>query len=55
MVRVGAQGIYFSMYDEFNEGNQICKTAATLADVPPPTRGCSRSTRTGPPARPTTT
>ncbi|GAA2373802.1 discoidin domain-containing protein [Dactylosporangium salmoneum] len=34
MVRVGAQGIYISMYDEFNEGNQICKTAATLADVP---------------------
>src|SRR5712672_3242564 len=34
MVRVGAQGIYISMYDEFNEGNQICKTAATQADVP---------------------
>ncbi|GGM78395.1 discoidin domain-containing protein [Dactylosporangium sucinum] len=34
MVRVGAQGIYISMFDEFNEGNQICKTAATLADVP---------------------
>lgn len=34
MVRVGAQGLYVSMFDEFNEGNQIAKTAATAADVP---------------------
>ena len=29
MVRVGAQGIYISMFDEYNEGNQIAKTAET--------------------------
>jgi hypothetical protein len=34
MVRVGAQGIYISMFDEFNEGNQIAKTAETMASVP---------------------
>ncbi|MEU5025086.1 glycoside hydrolase family 71/99-like protein [Streptomyces milbemycinicus] len=34
MVRLGAAGIYISMFDEFNEGNQIAKTAATAADVP---------------------
>ena len=34
MVRVGAQGIYISMFDEFGEGNQICKTAASLSGVP---------------------
>ncbi|MEV4110928.1 hypothetical protein [Nonomuraea sp. NPDC049695] len=34
MVRLGAQGIYISMFDEFNEGNQIAKTAETLAAVP---------------------
>jgi hypothetical protein len=34
MVRVGAQGIYISMFDEFGEGNQICKTAADLSGVP---------------------
>ncbi|WP_405591372.1 xylosidase [Streptomyces sp. NBC_01190] len=34
MVRVGAQGIYISMFDEFNEGNQIAKTAETQATVP---------------------
>ncbi|WP_329080090.1 fibronectin type III domain-containing protein [Streptosporangium sp. NBC_01469] len=34
MVRIGAQGIYISMFDEYNEGNQIAKTAETLADVP---------------------
>jgi len=34
MVRVGAQGIYISMFDEFNEGNQIAKTAETSAFVP---------------------
>ena len=34
MVRVGAQGIYISMFDEFGEGNQIAKTAETQAGVP---------------------
>ncbi|MCY0925376.1 discoidin domain-containing protein [Streptomyces sp. H27-H1] len=34
MVRLGAQGIYISMFDEYNEGNQIAKTAETAAGVP---------------------
>jgi TAT (twin-arginine translocation) pathway-exported protein len=34
MVRVGAQGIYISMFDEYNEGNQIAKTAETTANLP---------------------
>ena len=34
MTRVGAQGIYISMFDEFNEGNQIAKTAPTSATIP---------------------
>ena len=34
MVRLGAQGIYISMFDEFNEGNQIAKTAETAASIP---------------------
>jgi hypothetical protein len=34
MVRAGAQGIYISMFDEFNEGNQIVKTAESQAQVP---------------------
>ena len=34
MVRVGAQGIYISMFDEYNEGNQIAKTAETAAFLP---------------------
>jgi chitodextrinase len=34
MVRVGAQGIYISMFDEYGEGNQIAKTAETTAGVP---------------------
>ena len=34
MIRAGAQGIYISMFDEYNEGNQIAKTAATPADAP---------------------
>ena len=34
MVRVGAQGIYVSMYDEYNEGNQIAKTAENAGMVP---------------------
>ncbi|GLY99356.1 lectin [Actinoplanes sp. NBRC 103695] len=34
MVRLGAQGLYVSMFDEYNEGNQIAKTAETAASVP---------------------
>ncbi|MEX6689978.1 glycoside hydrolase family 71/99-like protein [Danxiaibacter flavus] len=34
MIRLGVQGIYISMFDEYNESNQIAKTAATQADVP---------------------
>ncbi|WP_214102631.1 hypothetical protein [Acrocarpospora catenulata] len=34
VIRAGCQGIYISMFDEFNEGNQIAKTAETLASVP---------------------
>ncbi len=34
MVRIGVKSIYVSMYDEFNEGNQIVNTAETSADVP---------------------
>lgn len=34
MVRLGAQGIYISMFDEYNEGNQIAKTAENASMVP---------------------
>jgi hypothetical protein len=34
VVRAGAQGIYISMFDEYNEGNQISKTAESAATVP---------------------
>ncbi|WP_431257316.1 lectin [Roseateles chitinivorans] len=34
LVRLGSQGLYISMFDEFNEGNQIAKTAETAAFVP---------------------
>ncbi|GAA2875524.1 lectin [Actinoplanes cyaneus] len=34
MIRLGAQGLYVSMFDEYNEGNQIAKTAETAASVP---------------------
>jgi hypothetical protein len=34
VVRAGCQGIYISMFDEYNEGNQIAKTAETGAGVP---------------------
>jgi Carbohydrate binding module (family 6) len=34
MVRVGAQGLYISMFDEYGEGNQILNTAATQQQVP---------------------
>jgi len=34
MIRVGCQGIYVSMFDEYNEGNQIAKTAESAAFIP---------------------
>ncbi|MDX6241570.1 MAG: hypothetical protein QOG10_6394, partial [Kribbellaceae bacterium] len=34
LCRVGVQGMYISMFDEYNEGNQIAKTAETAAWVP---------------------
>ncbi|MEU3519880.1 xylosidase [Streptomyces sp. NPDC006654] len=34
MVRAGVQGIYISMFDEYNEGNQIAKTAESQDWVP---------------------
>jgi hypothetical protein len=34
MKRAGVQGIYISMFDEFNEGNQIAKTAESAAWLP---------------------
>jgi hypothetical protein len=34
VVRAGVAGIYISMFDEYGEGNQIAKTAATQAGVP---------------------
>jgi chitodextrinase len=32
--RAGVAGIYISMFDEFNEGNQICKTAENQSQIP---------------------
>ncbi|WP_236061621.1 xylosidase [Actinacidiphila acididurans] len=34
MCRAGVQGIYISMFDEYNEGNQIAKTAENASQVP---------------------
>ncbi len=34
MIQIGSDGLYISMFDEYNEGNQIAKTAATPASVP---------------------
>ncbi|MFE4664021.1 xylosidase [Streptomyces sp. NPDC056716] len=34
VTRAGSQGIYISMYDEYNEGNQIAKTAESQSWVP---------------------
>jgi len=34
LVRLGAQGIYISMFDEYNEGNQIAKTAEDASMAP---------------------
>jgi hypothetical protein len=54
MVRVGAQGIYISMFDEYGEGNQILNTAPTQAACRR-TPGCSPWTRTARRAARTTT
>jgi hypothetical protein len=34
MIQIGSDGLYISMFDEYNEGNQIAKTAATSASIP---------------------
>ena len=34
MIQIGSDALYVSMFDEYNEGNQIAKTAATQSDVP---------------------
>jgi len=34
MKRAGCQGIYISMFDEFNEGNQIVNTAENSSYIP---------------------
>ena len=34
MAQLGAQGLYISMFDEFNEGNQIAETAENQSQVP---------------------
>jgi len=34
MIRLGCQGVYISMFDEFNEGNQIAKTAENASMQP---------------------
>jgi hypothetical protein len=34
MTQIGAQGLYVSMFDEFNEGNQIAKTAENASMQP---------------------
>jgi hypothetical protein len=34
MIEIDSDAIYISMYDEYNESNQIAKTAATAADTP---------------------
>jgi hypothetical protein len=33
-VRAGTQGIYIAMFDEYNEGNQIAKTAESASMIP---------------------
>jgi len=33
-IKAGCQGIYISMYDEYNEGNQIAKTAPDASWIP---------------------
>lgn len=34
MIQIGSDGLYISMFDEYNEGNQIAKTAANAAQKP---------------------
>ncbi|XP_021961815.1 uncharacterized protein LOC110857533 [Folsomia candida] len=34
MKRIGVEGIYISMWDEYNEGNQIAKTAEDNSQIP---------------------
>jgi len=34
MKRIGCQGIYISMFDEYNEGNQILNTATNSSEIP---------------------
>ncbi|WP_127502563.1 discoidin domain-containing protein [Actinoplanes solisilvae] len=34
MIKLGSAGLYVSMFDEFNEGNQIAKTSETAASTP---------------------
>ena len=34
MTKAGAQGLYISMFDEYNESNQIAKTAESQQFVP---------------------
>jgi hypothetical protein len=34
LIKGGAQGLYISMFDEYNEGNQIAKTSETSSFVP---------------------
>ncbi|MFC6081382.1 discoidin domain-containing protein [Sphaerisporangium aureirubrum] len=34
VIRAGSHGVYISMFDEYNEGNQIANTAETAAWVP---------------------
>jgi len=33
-IKAGSQGVYLSMYDEFNEGNMIAKTAENSSMIP---------------------
>jgi hypothetical protein len=46
-IRAGCQGIYISMFDEFNEGNQITKTAADATTIPTGTTFVSLSDEDG--------
>jgi hypothetical protein len=46
-VKAGCQGIYISMFDEFNEGNQIAKTAADATTIPTGTTFISLSDEDG--------
>jgi hypothetical protein len=54
MCRTGAHGLYISMFDEYNEGTQISKTAENASQIP---AGSASGpwTRTARPAPRTTT